>query len=36
MVREDCGTETVEVSELDPIQIGFSAIMANFDLRSHR
>jgi hypothetical protein len=38
IVREDsgCGTETVEVSELDPIQIGFSAVMANFDLRGHR
>ena len=38
IVREDsgCGTETVEVSELDPIQIGFAAIMADFDLRGHR
>jgi hypothetical protein len=37
IVREDsgCGTETVEVSKLDPIQIGFSAVMANFDLRGH-
>jgi hypothetical protein len=31
-----CGTETVKVTELDTVQVGFCAVMADFDLRGHR